>query len=93
MAATQLDHLSGTRPLTRRPVSNGESTTAAVFEAFEAISTDPDEGELLYEQVEPDALDALLDGGVADPTVMIELWEHPVVITSNWVAVYAKDAL
>ena len=93
MAATQLDRLSETRPLARRPVSGGESTTAAVFEAFEAVSTDPDDGELLYEQVEPDALDALLDGSGADPTVMIELWDHPVVITSNWVAVYATDAL
>lgn len=93
MTAAQLDRLSETRPLARRPVSNGESTTQAVFEAFEAVGTDPDDGPVLYEHVEPDALDALLDGGGADPTVMIELWGHPVVITSNWVAVYATDAL
>lgn len=93
MAATQLDRLSEMRPLARQPVTDGESTTEAVFEAFEAVGTDPDEGDSLYEQIEPDALDALLDGGGADPTVMIELWGHPVVVTSNWVAVYATDAL
>jgi hypothetical protein len=92
MAATDLDQLSGRRPLARRPVSAGESTTEAVLEAFEAVATDPDEGSLLYEQIEPDALDALLDDAPADPTVMIELWGHPVLITGNWVAVYRQDA-
>ncbi len=93
MAAAQLDRLSETRPLARRPVNDGKSTTAAIFEAFEAVSTDPDEGEVLYEQVEPDALDSLLDGSAGDPKVMVELWDHPVVVTSNWVAVYATDAV
>ena len=32
-------------------------------------------------------------GSAGDPKVMIELWGHPVVVTSNWVAVYATDAL
>jgi hypothetical protein len=93
MATTELNRLSETRPLARRPVSARETTTAAIFEAFEAVTTDPEEGELLYDQIESDALDSLLDSGAADPKVMVELWGHPVVVTSNWVAVYPKDAL
>jgi hypothetical protein len=90
---SELHRLSKTRPLARRPISGGENTTAAVFEAFEAITTDPEEGEVLYDQIEPDALDSLVNSGAADPKVMVELWGHPVVVTSNWVAVYPKDAL
>ncbi|MFB6168234.1 MAG: HalOD1 output domain-containing protein [Haloferacaceae archaeon] len=93
MSTPELNRLSDVRPLARRAVSAGESTTAAIFEAFETTTTDPDEGEALYDQVEPDALDSLLDGGAADPRVLVELWSHPVVVTSNWVAVYPKDAL
>lgn len=92
MATTQLDQLSGKQPLARRPTSAGESTTEAVLGAFEAVGTDPSRGALLYEQVESDALDALLEDAPADPTVMVELWGHPVLITNNWVAVYRQDA-
>jgi hypothetical protein len=78
------------RPIARRPISSAESASAAVVRAFETVDGRPAGERVLYDFVDPDALDTLLATGGGDATVRVRLWDHPVVVTPERVTVYAR---
>lgn len=76
----------------RYPVSPDESPSQAVLSAFEMVADRPHEPSetVLYDYVDPDALDRLLDDATRT-RVETRLWGHPVVVTPSLVSVYARD--
>jgi hypothetical protein len=79
------------RPVVRRPVSANESASQAVVRAFDAVAGRPAGDRVLYDFVDPDALDALIARGDGDATVRLDVWDHPVVVTGDRVTVYERD--
>ena len=76
--------------IARYPVSDDESVVEAVLGAFGLVAERRDDGEVLYDFVDPDALNGLFAGN-GRPTVSAELWGHPVVVTPEAVTVYERN--
>lgn len=76
--------------IARYPISDDETVSEAVLGAFGLVAERRDDGEVLYDFVDPDALDQLF-GGNGAPTVSAELWGHPVVVTADAVTVYERN--
>lgn len=83
-----IDHTTGAE-VARYPVADDERVSEAVLSAFGSVGERGD-GAVLYDFVDPDALDRLFAGN-GSPTVSVELWGHPVVITPDMVTVYEED--
>jgi hypothetical protein len=75
--------------IARYPISDGERVSEAVLDAFDTIAARRDDGEVLYDYVDPDALDRLFDGA-GTPTVSAKLWGHRVVVTGDAVTIYER---
>jgi hypothetical protein len=76
--------------IARYPISDGETASEAVLGAFDLIAARRGDGQVLYDYVDPDALDRLFDGA-GTPTVSAELWGHRVVVTDDAVTVYERS--
>ena len=76
--------------IARYPISDDESVSEALLGAFSQVMERSDRDEVLYDFVDPDALDRLF-GGKGSPTVSAELWGHPVVVTPDAVTVYERS--
>jgi len=74
------------------PIQRDQGATEAVLAAFEAIGVDLDEPvELLFNQIETDGLDSLVDGSNRDVRVETRLWGYPVTITADSVTIYRPE--
>jgi hypothetical protein len=76
--------------IARYPISDDESVVEAVLGAFGLVAERRDDGEVLYDFVDPDALEGLFAGN-GTPVVSAELWGHPVVVTPEMVTVYERN--
>ena len=76
--------------IARYPIDGDESAAEAVLAAFGMIAGRHGDDEVLYEFVDPDALNRLF-GGNGAPTVSATLWGHPVVVTPEAVTVYERN--
>ncbi|MFB6168337.1 MAG: HalOD1 output domain-containing protein [Haloferacaceae archaeon] len=88
-AGVQLIDQSTGEGIARYPISDGETASEAVLGAFELVSATRDDGQVLYDYVDPDALDRLFDGA-GSPTLSATLWGHQVVVTDEAVTVYER---
>jgi hypothetical protein len=78
------------RPVARYPVDDGETVTEAVVAAFDLVAARPDDGTVLYDHVDADALEALVADAGDETAVRTELWGHEVVVTGETVTVYER---
>jgi len=81
-------------PLVRYSRDGDEDGTNAVVSAFREDPIDgvPADADSLYAWVDPDAIDDVLDSAGTDVRLSAVIWDHPVVITSEEIAVYEPGA-
>ena len=78
--------------LTEYQVDDEVPVSEALVAAFDGVGArDLDEPSVLYDWLEPDAIDLLFRHTSGDPEVVVELWGHPVHITRESVTIYERD--
>ncbi|MFB6252164.1 MAG: hypothetical protein ABEI27_10865 [Halobellus sp.] len=71
---------------------DGANAIVAAFSEgpLNGIST---EDSTLYEWIDPDAVDSLLESASSEVKLSTTIWDHPVVITRDAVEIYAQTDL
>jgi hypothetical protein len=78
--------------LAEHPVDDSEPVSEALVDAFDSAGVrDLEEASVLYDWIEPDAIDLLFRHTNGDPEVVVELWGHPVHITRDAVTIYESE--
>lgn len=92
MAVTENFDSSTDAPLARYFVGEAESVSEAIVAAFEQTGARglADES-VLYDWIEPDALDLLFRHSQDDLRVVLELWGHPVRVSRETVTIYDSN--
>jgi hypothetical protein len=73
-----------------RTLGGDETATEALVRTFDRVETTGEgRSPSLYDQVDPDALDELLQHGDRNVDVRLTLWGRPVVVTPRRIEVYA----
>lgn len=92
MVASHQTYDPATERLAEYPVDDSEAVSEALVEAFDRAGVrDLEEQSVLYDWLEPDAIDLLFRHTNGDPEVLVELWNHPVLITRGAVTIYASE--
>jgi hypothetical protein len=92
MVATENADLPTDDRVARYPVSETEAVSEAIVAAFEQIGARGfEDGSVLYDWIEPDALDLLFRQSRGDPQVDLKLWGRPVRISRETVTIYEPN--
>lgn len=76
----------------RYRVSEAESASEAIVAAFEQIGASGlENGSVLYDWIDPDALDQIFSQSRGNPHVDLELWGYPVRISNDTVTIYEPN--
>jgi hypothetical protein len=91
MSVPELDLRDYSRVVTYSKSSN-ERASEAVLSAFYAARIDIDDrDEVLFDQIENDGLDLLIEGSDQHLRVSTRLWDYTVVITPEDIIIYDSD--
>jgi hypothetical protein len=92
MVVTETAELPADPRVAQYPISEAEAGSEAIVAAFEQLGARGiDEGSVLYDWIEPDALDQLFRHSQGNPHVDMELWGRPVRISRETVTIYEPN--